>query len=155
MRDQGRSWDRVLDTASSEAAVARTTRPVVITRLVLQASPITEAACASPPGEATMTTRSAVSTSFVKSFAWPEKSRAVPGKSAALRNVAFVHGLAATRRTRGSLALSRAMTLITRGREFGSWTRNRDSEREFMRADSVIIFSVGPTGRVLAVHRIS
>src|SRR5262249_48305238 len=143
MRDQGRSCDSVLETASSEAALARTTRPVVITRFALQASPMTDAACASPPGEATITTRSAVSTSLVKSFAWPEKPRAVPGKPAALRNVAFVQELAPTWRTRTSLAASRAMTLIARGREFGSWMRNRDSAREFIRADSVIIFSVG------------
>src|SRR5258708_782065 len=103
MRDQGRSCDNVLDTASSDAALAPTTSPVVITRFALQASPIVAAAWASPPGDATMTTRSAVAASFVKSLGWPEKSRAGPGKAAALRNVALCHGRSANRLTTASL----------------------------------------------------
>src|SRR5436853_5116669 len=144
MRDQGRSCDSVLDTASSDAGLAPTTSPVVITRFALQASPMVEAAWASPPGDATMTTRSAVPASVVKSLGWPEKSRAAPGKAAALRNVALCHGRPASRLTMASLAVSRAMTLIARGREFGSWIRNRASARELIRADSLCMEILRP-----------
>jgi hypothetical protein len=44
---------------SSDAVLAPMSRLVVITRLALQALPITEAAWASPPGDATMAMRSA------------------------------------------------------------------------------------------------
>src|SRR2546426_9260794 len=148
MRDQGRSCDSVLDTASSDAGLAPTTSPVVITRFALQASPMVEAAWASPPGDATMTTRSAEPASLVKSLGWPEKSRAAPGKAAALRNVALCHGRPASRLTMASLAVSRAMTLIARGREFGSWMRNRASAREFIRADSLCMVKPKPAPRL-------
>src|SRR5438552_13121361 len=142
MRDQGRSCESVRDTASSDAGLAPTTRPVVITRFALHASPMVEAAWASPPGDATMTTRSAVAASFVRSLGCPEKSRAAAGKAAAVRNVALCQyegALAASRPTMASLAASRAMTLVARGREFGSWIRNRASARELIRADSLCI----------------
>src|ERR1700675_3186045 len=68
MSDHGRSCASVFDSISSVADAPPMMSPVVLTRLRLQASPINVAAWAFSPAVATMTTRSAPSTSSIRSF---------------------------------------------------------------------------------------
>ncbi len=53
---------------------------MVITRLTLQASPMIEAACALSPAAATITTRSALSTSSIRFLVRPARSLSQPAK---------------------------------------------------------------------------
>src|SRR5258708_11526688 len=76
--DHGRICDSVFDSISSEADAPPRMSPVVVIRLRLQASPISAAAWAFSPAVATMTTRSAVSTSFIRSLVRPARSLSQP-----------------------------------------------------------------------------
>ena len=77
---QGRRWDSVFDSASSDLSAPPRISPVVITRLRLHASPMIEAACALSPAAATITTRSAVSTSSTRFLVRPARSESQPAK---------------------------------------------------------------------------
>src|ERR1700730_2215919 len=150
--DHGRNRDSVFDSISSVAAPPPRMRPVVLTRLRLHASPIKVAAGTFSPAVATMTTRSALPTSSIKSLVRPARSLNQPcieklpapgapslpspacgrrwggGENAeAVKKAALFQRNRARCLTSASLGPSSAMTLTCRGFEFGALIRNRAS----------------------------
>src|SRR5260221_808449 len=157
---QGRRCDSVLDNASSDTVLPPSTSAVVITRLTLHASPMIDAACAFSPAAATITTRSALLTSSIRSLVRPARSNSQPAKLSpwrgvlpnadAVKNVALFHWRCASSLTTRSLGASSAITLAERGLEFGASMRNRASAALDMRADSLCISILAPVVRQLA-----
>src|SRR4030088_2799322 len=110
-------------------------RPVVLTRLRLQASPIMAAAEALSPAVATITTRSAESTSLIRSVVRPATSlsqpvieklsslRGAPEKAEAVKKLAWLQAACASRLTTRSLGGSSAMILMARGLGVGASVR--------------------------------
>src|SRR5215468_7224529 len=148
--DHGRNCDSVFDNIASVADAPPRMRPVVLTRLRLQASPIKVAAWAFSPAVATMTTRSALLTSSIRFLVRPARSLSHPGmekpcpggspaNADAMKKLALFHRSWARCLTTASLARSRAITLTYRGFELGSLIRNRASAAVVTRALSLSI----------------
>src|SRR5215468_2908093 len=136
--DHGRNCDSVFDSISSVADAPPKMRPVVLTRLRLQASPTNAAAWEFSPAVATITTRSAPLTSSIRSLVRPARSLSqpciekprpggVPANADAVKKLALFQRRPARRLTSASLPGSSAMTLTCRGLELGASIRNRAS----------------------------
>src|SRR5579871_6438985 len=136
--DHGRSWASVFDSMSSVTDGPLRMRLVVLTRLRLQASPISAAAWTSCPEVATMTTRSALPASSIRSRVRPVRSASqpcmekprpggAPANAEAVKKLALFQRRWASDATTVSLAWSSAMTLTRPGLELGASIRNRAS----------------------------
>src|SRR5256885_17059363 len=127
----GRRLANVFESSSSDLAALPTISAVVITLRALQASAITEAASAFVPALATITIRSAVAISSIRSLVRPARSEShafIDERSplfgalstlGAVKNVGRWQGPCATRLTTASLGRSSATTFTARGEEFG------------------------------------
>src|SRR5215471_4757631 len=152
----GRNCASVRDSASSDTDAVPIIKAVVVTRRRLQVSPMMEAACASSPAPAIITTRSAVLISSTRSLVRPARSCSQPlienglspgswrnalAKADAVRKLAWFHEARARRSTTRSLGRSSAITLTARGFEFGSLIRKRCSSAVVTRALSLRMLS--------------
>src|ERR1700722_10794167 len=159
----GRKALSIFDRTSSLDDAPPRISAVVITCLRLQASPISAAAAAFSPALATITTRSALSTSAIKSLVRPARSlsqppmengspaRGAPENADAVRKLARCQGERASSLTTRSLGASSAITLTVRGREFGALMRNLASAAELIRADSL---SIMPSFASTLLHQV-
>src|SRR5215467_7266648 len=112
-----------------------------------------------------MTTRSAASISWLRTEDLPVRSlsHAVTANSlfigdavemaAAVKNVVRFQGSFASRRTTLSLGSSSAMTLTVLETEIPRWMRNRASAAEFMRADSLDMYTSSDFTQTPALRR--
>src|SRR5215468_364643 len=155
--DHGRNCDSVFDSISSVADTPPKMRPVVLTRLRLQASPISAAAWEFSPAVATITTRSAPLTSLTRSLVRPARSLSqpcmekprpggTPANADAVKKLALFQRRSARCLTTVSLAASSAMTLTCRSLELGASIRNRASA-------AVDILALSLSIAVQALHR--
>src|SRR5271169_43689 len=122
----GRNWASIFDSTSSLDVAPPRISAVVITCLMLQASPIIAAAAAFSPAVATITTRSAEFTSSTRFLVRPARSLSqpfmenlspffgAPEKAVAVRKLARCQGDWARSLTTRSLGASSAITLMAR-----------------------------------------